>query len=401
MPAIERHTTSSRLTLATLAFACALLCLAPVALAVPPLATGSSAVDAKKAEEAAVRAEMERSRLEIAELTQEYLALAKEMGRTKTEISEISTRLAAMEVQIDKADDALARRAVELYRGDRVDMLKVLFTAESLQDLWVRTNYLAKITYRDIRLVKEVRLARSENRYLQEGLYTKMDQLRVMQANADQQRSRIESDLALQQQRAEQISADIARLMWTPVEGGTAPEGGFDPNTVIAETTFRDSSAMSVEQIQAFLEDQPGTLATYRAKDHNGQMKSVAEMIAEASARWGVNPKVVLATLQKEQSLLTKKSPSQHTYDWAMGCGRADSRTYYEYQGFGKQIWCGAEKLAKNGGGWSPGKSMKIDGSRIYPTNAATYSLFRYTPHFKGTMSFWLIYWRYFGDPLA
>ena len=35
------------------------------------------------------------------------------------------------------------------------------------------------------------------------------------------------------------------------------------------------------------------------------------------------------------------------------------------------------------------------------PTNSATYSLYKYTPHFRGTMSFWMLYWRYFGDPLS
>jgi hypothetical protein len=43
---------------------------------------------------------------------------------------------------------------------------------------------------------------------------------------------------------------------------------------------------------------------------------------------------------------------------------------------------------------------MKIDGSTINPANSATYSLYKYTPHFRGTRSFWMLYWRYFGDPL-
>jgi len=44
---------------------------------------------------------------------------------------------------------------------------------------------------------------------------------------------------------------------------------------------------------------------------------------------------------------------------------------------------------------------MTIDGSAVYPTNSATYSLYKYTPHLRGTTSFWLLYWRYFGDPLV
>ncbi len=124
-------------------------------------------------------------------------------------------------------------------------------------------------------------------------------------------------------------------------------------------------------------------------------------MIAEASVKWGISPKVILATLQKEQSLLTAKNPSQNAMDWAMGCGKADSFTTYKYQGFGKQIYYGAEKFKQNAALWKPGASQKIDGSTVYPTNPGTHAQYRYTPHFPGVMSFWMIYWRYFGDPLS
>ena len=36
---------------------------------------------------------------------------------------------------------------------------------------------------------------------------------------------------------------------------------------------------------------------------------------------WQVSPKVILATLQKEQGLLSATSPSTSALDWAMGCG--------------------------------------------------------------------------------
>ena len=38
--------------------------------------------------------------------------------------------------------------------------------------------------------------------------------------------------------------------------------------------------------------------------------------------------------------------------------------------------------------------------SRVTPTNRATWGLYRYTPHFGGNTSFWMIWWRHFGDPL-
>jgi hypothetical protein len=122
-------------------------------------------------------------------------------------------------------------------------------------------------------------------------------------------------------------------------------------------------------------------------------------MIAEAANAWEVSPRVILTTLQKEQSLISRGSPSQYALDWAMGCGKMDGSTLSQYQGFGNQIWGGARALHRNRTSWHPGISLNIDGAAVYPTNAATFTLYRYTPHFHGNTSFWRLYWHYFGDP--
>lgn len=379
----------------------ALALLAPgVAFAEPAEdADKAAAIEAKKAEEAQLRSQLDQMKLDLAVAVADYIEVGKEIERTKSEVSQVSTELAQMQVELEEAETALTRRAVELYRGDRMEMLRLLFTAQTFQDLWIRSTYLAMIGERDVQIINDVRLARSENMWLQEGLYTKVDKLTALQQTADEQRSRIESDMAAAEMRAAQLKVDLARLMWEPTPGAAVSKDGFNPDTVINEQVYRDSASMTVEQVQEFLESQPGTLARYRAKDHAGVVKSAAQIIHEASVRWGVSPKVVMATLQKEQSLLTRSNPSQTAYDWAMGCGKTDSRTFTKYKGFGQQIWSGAEKLANLGKGWRPGMSMTIDGSVIHPSNPATYGLFRYTPHLSGTMSFWMIYWRYFGDP--
>jgi hypothetical protein len=70
-------------------------------------------------------------------------------------------------------------------------------------------------------------------------------------------------------------------------------------------------------------------------------------------------------------------------------------------QGFGNQIWWGAQKQNKNALDWRPGAYEPVDGTKVFPTNEGTFAQYRYTPHFSGVMSFWMIYWRYFGDPLV
>jgi len=197
----------------------------------------------------------------------------------------------------------------------------------------------------------------------------------------------------------------------------------YDPLNVISYDTWRGSSSMSAADIQAFLETKPGPLKSLVAKDHAGVKKSAAVIIWEAARYWNLNPKVILATLDKEQSLIgaaphVKTVTHPHgTYDYhipkAMGCGvYAGSKN--TYPGFGNQVWNGARKLStyevagsepgQLAGGWKPGTQIRVYSYpakkkiTIVPKNASTWSLYVYTPYYP-QKSFWDIYVRYFGDP--
>jgi peptidoglycan hydrolase CwlO-like protein len=399
-----------RWTGAVLVLALAGLLALPALSAHAAPAPTSPAIEAKKVQEAAALADLEAKRVELDAKIAEYMAIGRELERTRTDISELGIQLEAGERQLIQARSALASRAVEIYRVPRMGMVEVFIGTRSLQDLFARARYLAIISDHDARLMRNYRRTQSENLYLQQSLSDREANLANLQDQADEQRKQIEAGVAAQQAKATALGADIARLMAAavappaPVSGpptGGTPTGKYQPDTVISETNFRAATSMSAADIQAFLETQPGSLKNHSGKDYAGVQKTAAEMIADASVKWGISPKVILATLQKEQSLLTATNPSQTAMDWAMGCGKADTFTTYKYQGFGNQIWFGAYKQKQNADLWKPGASQKIDGSKVYPTNPGTHAQYRYTPHFPGVMSFWMIYWRYFGDPLA
>lgn len=378
----------------TVVLACAL---------VAPASAAPSALEQKKAQRAQALAELQKARSEVASQVAEYVETGRRIEQAQAEIVQVESEITALDAEMASKEQAFQKRAVELYRSDRVGILEVLLGSASFQDFWTRAHYLLMINQRDTQLMQELRLARSESLWLQNSLGDKVASLTRLQDEADGKREAIENRIVALEATAEQLGEDIAELMKPPAElGGSTPSGTFDRNTVISDDQFRDYDSMTVVEIQAFLNRQPGTLKGYRAVNYAGEMKSAAEMIFEAANAHRINPKVILVKLQKEQSLLAKTNPTQEAYDWAMGCGRADNKTYWEYKGFGKQIWWGAQKLDKNSRPWKPGISKKIDKSTIvYPTNASTYSLYMYTPHYKGTFSFWMLYWRYFGDPMA
>lgn len=367
-----------------------------------PAAPATSAVEAKRAEREAALAALERSRASVQVMIAEYIVLGRDIERTRAEISQVASDLVQLDLELERSKEDLRRRAVQLYRGGRVTMLEVILEARSVRDLMDRASYLSAVALRDARLMTDVRRARTEREYLYATLTFRADHLAELQQEADDRRLAIERDVEAQEALAAKLGQDIVALMRAPAAvGGSAPSGAFDPEHVITDANFRDVGSMTAADIQAFLEQQPGILDTHRAPDHTGKVRSTAEMIAEAATAFNVSPKVILATLQKEQSLLGDATPKKSQLDWAMGAGKADTFTTWSMMGFGNQIWWGAQKLDKNADLYQPGATLKIDGSRIAPVNGSTFGLYRYTPHFRGTMSFWLLYWRYFGDPLA
>ncbi len=360
-------------------------------------------IESKKAEKAAAVAELERMRQELAVEMAEYVSMGRQISQTEADIAEVTAQIEEQSGSLMSARRALSARVIELYRGDRLVIVQLLFTADSIPDLIDRMSYLTAASRHDAHLIQSVREEQQESLYLQETLARRIEQLQSLQVDADERRQRIEAEIDAQQARAIELGEDIARMMReaAAVQIPGNPDASFAPDTIISQERFRAVNTMSVMDIQAFLEKQPGRLASLRVADYQGQVKSAAQMIAEASAAWNVNPEVILATLQKEQSLLSRSAPTQNALDWAMGCGKTDSATLNQYRGFGNQIWYGAKSLDANAKRWKPGAELNIDGSVVMPTNSATFALYRYTPHLHGNTSFWLIFWRYFGDPLA
>jgi hypothetical protein len=233
---------------------------------------------------------------------------------------------------------------------------------------------------------------------------------------------------------------------------GTAFAATFDPALLCSDSTMSDWTSMSADDIQAFLNTQPGILKSFYAVPYTPPLEpadvnatgaglpdpaqvppangkaSAAQIIAGAARDWHINPKVLLVTLQKEQSLLTTKAPSQTKLDQAMGVGIFSGSTY-SYPGFGNQVWYAANKLYAYGeanhrkgpcgytahnpvGLWVPGTPYTYDGaeairSTVVPLNLATFKLYTYTPHVgtpgptHGNYLFWTLYVSTFGDPVT
>ncbi len=190
------------------------------------------------------------------------------------------------------------------------------------------------------------------------------------------------------------ITTGTAEKYPTEPAGDESWDDTFQKNYVISDHTLTDTNTMTVAQIQDFLDKKGSCLA----KPYNGS--TPAQMIYNAAKKFGINPQVLLTRLQCEQGLISKKSATQKELDWAVGVGCYDSGNWNQnYKGFDKQIEGAAQtyrrhydkakaELAKGGK-----VTMTIDGESVTMKNAATYSFYKYCPHFQGNKLFFDV-WR-------
>lgn len=152
---------------------------------------------------------------------------------------------------------------------------------------------------------------------------------------------------------------------------------GFDPNAILDDRDIFDLGTMDLTALRSFL-NQRGALGRMKIADIDGVEKEPAEIIWRVATSYKVNPKYLLALLQKEQSLVEDTSPTQRQLDWAMGFGVCDSCSKEDpriqaYKGFANQIEYAAKQhrerylfqlLGKGTtiSGYAPGKLAVVDG---------------------------------------
>jgi SH3-like domain-containing protein len=207
----------------------------------------------------------------------------------------------------------------------------------------------------------------------------------------------------------------------SPADGGivkAADLSRFDPGNIISDAVFFNSGTMSEAQIKAFIDGKISACKTGTTclKNWRGPSQSrvanpmcraftgsgsetAASLIYKVSQACGINPQVILVTLEKEQSLITKTAPSAYNFNFAMGYNCPDTTgCTSDGMGFSTQIYGGAymfKRYANPPGTsqyftwYAPGKTWDIlynpdrscGSSRVLVANQATANLYYYTPY--------------------
>ncbi len=228
-----------------------------------------------------------------------------------------------------------------------------------------------------------------------------------------------------------------------PASASALSGSDFQAGRIIDNSVFYNSSSMTIQQIQDFLNSkvpvcdtngtQPiygTTRASYSAsqghpapficlKDYSQTVpaitnsgsdlctgsitagtKSSAQIIYDASRACGINPQVLIVLLQKEQSLVTDDWPWDTQYRSATGYGCPDTAPCdSEYYGFFNQVYQAAKAFRRyeanpNSYNYKANRNNTIyynpnlsgcGSSNVFIENQATASLYIYTPYQPNT----------------
>ena len=205
----------------------------------------------------------------------------------------------------------------------------------------------------------------------------------------------------------------------------------YDGGRLIDDPVFLNAASMSAQDVQNFLSARGGAIAnasfvmdcasTGSQSEYAysvlgapcGQQALASHIIYYAAQVYGVNPRVIIATMQKEQSLITATNPTNRQYVQAMGYGcpttggcddtsnflwQIDNGTWvlrWHYErARGNNTWwrttsswtCGTEKNFYKPNLY-PGQNVNFyDEDNVmyrthFITNAATSAFYCYTPH--------------------
>lgn len=194
----------------------------------------------------------------------------------------------------------------------------------------------------------------------------------------------------------------------------TADLSQFRPGNIISNEVFFKASTMSESQIDSFLRQKVTSCqagytclkdfrqtTTTRAADsycagyEGGSAEPAARIIYKVAQSCGINPQVLIVTLEKEQGLVTHTWPSDWRYTIAMGQGCPDTAACdTRYYGFFNQMYGAARQFKiytenRYFTYYAPGKTWNLryspnascGSSPVYIENQATANLYYYTPY--------------------
>lgn len=222
------------------------------------------------------------------------------------------------------------------------------------------------------------------------------------------------------------LTVGLAVVVTPAPEAEAATASDFSAGNIISDELFFNGSAMSGQDVQNLLNSKVAsctaadrclrhynvTTPTRAAAMSNSPVvtlckaytgmtgESAASIIARVGAACGISQKALIVLLEKEQSLITMKSPSQARLNIATGYACPDTAACdVNYYGFFNQVYSAAlqfKRYQHYGSSYfahAAGKTSSVlynpssscGSGKVYMENSATAALYNYTPYQPNT----------------
>ena len=208
----------------------------------------------------------------------------------------------------------------------------------------------------------------------------------------------------------------LVPLAGQPAPARAAVGSNFDAGFILSDEAFYNRGAMNAGQISAFLRDkgsgcQASTLPCLKdvlidvdprpADQFCGALAAAsqigaAQVFEAISIACGINPQVLLVLVEKEQSLVSRTTPTDYSYRYATGfaCPDTPPGCSSATAGFVTQVYLAAKQFQRyrvNPGNYNyqAGRNNNIlfspnaacGSSSVFIRNQATAGLYNYTPY--------------------
>jgi hypothetical protein len=157
----------------------------------------------------------------------------------------------------------------------------------------------------------------------------------------------------------------------------------FSPDYLMSNTEFTNKGSVTAYRFQSYFRKNSWWVADYELPSG----LTISQKIVNEAGSHGINPILLMTRIQTEQSAI-QTEPDESQLNVLTGCKLADPSMLNPES----QVECAAERLSYwydyakplEDSGTLP--EMRLDdGSLVSPKNAATYSLYKYTPYSYST----------------
>ncbi len=307
-----------------------------------------------------------------------------------------------VEIRKTNLNETVSNEAVDLSGGNMKDQVHltwgyaegaidyVIYKAYSVDGPWIKLGNVPLTNAVDITPEAQTK----DLCYKIEALDSKGKVIRVYEPICVPKWQKEESALPLTMGSLSNIDVELATVSST--SSSTASSSQPYNAMCLSDSEFIDKTSMSYEDIKKLLKDKGSFLQGDEVKDVDGSFFDPAEFIDFAAQVYGINPRVILATLEKEQqAITTKKLPDKSVLKHIMGYGKPSTITDQILDGTAQmrrdfdrlsdgQSTAGGWKVgvAKLSGEPNPGDEKDASGKSISvtPANKAVAVLFTYTP---------------------